>query len=285
MDLELAGFYIQMLRQVDSSRVIVTSKTLPADVMTLPPRAWEWNLANLSEAAFIKFILRDEMAAELYRTGAVNYEQLQKLYLSSAISPSCIVQMRKALSKGMARLGGCEESLSLLCDVLGPEKSQALSKAAIYSIAVNMLGITEVVGQPEDKIGLWIQEWKNLSFAFQPNDHLWGVPSSVRPWLLSQLDPEQLNKAHEAAGNYLRNMAEQGRASELGLSRLDCLLECRCHYLGMMDLEKAREVTASISGYMERRGYYREIMKINRELLEREVHTGPMNWIRTCLHG
>jgi tetratricopeptide (TPR) repeat protein len=278
-DQELAGFYIQMLRQVDNGRAIVTSRTLPADVMTLPSRVWEWSLANLSEAALIKFILRDETAAELYRTEAINYEQLQKLYLSSAGSPSCLVQMRKALSKGMARLGGCEDSFSLLYDTLSSEKRQALSQAAIYGIAVNMSGIAEVSGQPEDKIGLWIQEWKRLSFAFQPIGHLLAVPSSVRPWLLGQLGPEQLRKAHEAAGNYLRNLAEQGRANELGLSRLDCLLECRCHYLSMMDLEKAREVTASISGYMERRGYYREIMKINRELLEIEVHTGPMNWI------
>ncbi|MCJ7445051.1 MAG: tetratricopeptide repeat protein, partial [Methanotrichaceae archaeon] len=101
-----------------------------------------------------------------------------------------------------------------------------------------------------------------------------------------QLDTTaRLKDVHDAAGNYLKIQADQGHAKEIGLSRLDCFLESRWHYISGGNLEKAREVTGRISGYLERRGYYREIMKLNRELLEREVHTEYMNWIASAYIG
>ncbi len=63
-DAELADFYLQMLKGLESSRAIITSRTLPSQAMTLPKRAWEWPLSGLSEAAFIKSLLQDEVVAD-----------------------------------------------------------------------------------------------------------------------------------------------------------------------------------------------------------------------------
>ena len=78
----------------------------------------------------------------------------------------------------------------------------------------------------------------------------------------------------------MRSLAEAGRSSELGLSRLDGMLEARGHYLAAGELEEARTVTARLSGYLERRGYYSLLIRLNGELLEHDkAAVGPAAWI------
>ena len=81
------------------------------------------------------------------------------------------------------------------------------------------------------------------------------------------------------AGDFLRDQGESGRSAELQLSRLDCLLEARGHYLAAGDLEDARAVTARISGYLEKRGYYSELIRLNQELLGLQPDAEPAGWI------
>ena len=78
---------------------------------------------------------------------------------------------------------------------------------------------------------------------------------------------EEQRATQEAAGDFLRDLAEAGRSAELGLSRLDVLLEARGHYLVAEDMKDAISVTARISGYLQRRGYYSELIRLNLELL------------------
>ncbi|HSD56844.1 MAG TPA: ATP-binding protein, partial [Methanotrichaceae archaeon] len=70
-DPELAEFYLHMLRQMDRGRAIITSKVLPADAMTLPRKAWEWPLLGLPEAAFIRYLLNDDLISSSYRSGKI----------------------------------------------------------------------------------------------------------------------------------------------------------------------------------------------------------------------
>jgi tetratricopeptide (TPR) repeat protein len=93
------------------------------------------------------------------------------------------------------------------------------------------------------------------------------------------LSPEEIREAHKRAGRFLEEMAESGRSPELFLFRLDGLLEARGHYLEAGDLAEARRVTARISSYLDRRGYYTELIRLNREILELEPDKDSMNWI------
>ncbi|HOV52810.1 MAG TPA: tetratricopeptide repeat protein, partial [Methanothrix sp.] len=108
---------------------------------------------------------------------------------------------------------------------------------------------------------------------------LWAVPSYIRDKLLAVLTPEERRAAQKAAAEFLRVLAEEGKAAELGLSRLDLMLEARGHYIAADDLKAARIVSSRISSYLERRGYHSQLIWLNQELLNLERHAETMNWI------
>ncbi len=276
-DADLAEFYPYLLRHMDRSRAILTCKSLPADAMTLPRKAWEWPLSGLSEAAFIRFLLRDSSLAERYRSGEVQYEKLLNFHLSVAGLPACITFMARALSQGMDA-DICDEFLAKLLEKLKPESRQALCRASVYETAISLAGLAAVAGVPEDGAKNLLLELQDLSLAYSAGN-LWSVPSQARPFLLNLQSPEERRSAHRSAGSFLREMAESGRAKELGLSRLDCLMEARGQYLAYDDTDQARTITARICGYLERRGYYYQIIRLNEEVLRKERHSGPMSWI------
>lgn len=278
MEPELAEFYVHLLRNIDRGRVIITSNSLPAEAVTMPRRAWEWSLGGLPEAAFIKFLLKDCAIAERYSRGDINYARLQGLYASSAGLPSCLNQTRSALSKGAEDISLCDEFLAMLCNSLTQDSCLAMSRAAVYETAMNAIGMEAVTGNPEYEIVGMAMEWQEISLAYLVNG-LWAVPFQARTWLTACLSPEQLREAHREAGIILRDFAEAGRYSELGLSRLDCLMEARGHFLDAGAQEQARSITERISGYLERRGYYYEIIRLSEQLLQHEKHSLPMNWI------
>lgn len=276
-DPELAEVYLQMLKGMESSRVILTCRALPADAMTLPARAREWPLAGLSEASLIKFLLEDEAAAGRYRRGEIPYRKLQEFHSSVAGNPACLAQTARVL--GMeGEIGICEEVLAKLAASLDPQSLQALCRAAVFGVAVSPAGLAAAAGWPEEKALAYAKDWQQASLVYQVGN-LWAVPSPVRAWLLTALSLEQRLAAQKAAASFLRDLAESGHSMDLGLSRLDCLLEARGHYLAAEDLESARAVTGRISGFLERRGYYSELIRQNQELLELEKHIEPMNWI------
>jgi len=276
---DLAELYTYLLRHSEGSRIIITSNALPVDAMTMPRRAWEWQLGGLPEAAFIKFLLKDSTIAERYCKGKSDYARLQGFYASSAGLPMCVSQMRAALSKAKAENANlCDEFIASLYNNLTSDSCLALCRAAIYETAVNAAGLEAVTGESEYKVVGMAREWHELSLAY-PVRNLWAIPSHIRRWLVACLSPEQLRAAHREAGFFLKDFAEAGRAIELGITRLDCLMEARGHLLEAGELEQARSITDRISGYLERRGYYYEIIRLNEELLEREKSAQPMIWI------
>ena len=276
MDTNLAEFYLQMLPDLGASRVIITCKALPADALTLPFRAWEWQLSGLSKAAFMRFLLQDEAVANRYRRGEITYEKLQEVHSKAYIKPASPAQMRQALGLGESCTGS--EALALLSASINPASRLALSRCAVYSNLFSLAGLVAVAGVAEDEALAMAKEWQKLSLAYQVGN-LWAVPSTSRDYLLATLSQEELHLVHGVAGDFLKGIAESGRSAELGLSRLDSLLEARGHYLAAEDLEDARMVTARISGYLERRGYFQDIISLNQELFDRGPHAMPMNWM------
>ena len=68
LDPELAAFYRHLLSNlVGESRLIITSRYLPAEVPVLPGTATELQLGEFSEGAFLKFLLREPAVERRYR--------------------------------------------------------------------------------------------------------------------------------------------------------------------------------------------------------------------------
>ena len=276
-DPDLAEFYLQMLKGMTTGRAIITCRTLPADALTLPTRAWQWKLEGLGQAAFIRYLLRDEGLADRYKKGEITYAALAAHHAAALGYPARLAQTGKALGRG--DLAANDDPLAKLISRLGSASSRALSQAAVYNMAISPAGLAAVSGLTEEQAAANAGEWQGLSLAY-PVGELWAVPSSIRAELQAALSPEEQRAAQKAAGDFLRYLAKAGRSAELRLSRLDVLLEARGHYLAAKDLEAAGAVTAQISGYLQRRGYYYELIRLNQALLDLDQKTsGPTAWI------
>jgi tetratricopeptide (TPR) repeat protein len=276
-DPDLAEFYLQMLKGITTGRVIITCRAMPADALTLPARAVQWKLEGLGQAAFIRYLLRDEGLADRYKKGEITYAQLATHYHAASGLPSRLAQTGKALGRGDLAAG--EDPLAKLTSRLGSASGHALSQAAVYNMAMSPAGLAAVSGAAEEQAAANASEWQSLSLAYAVGE-LWAVPSSLRAELQAALSPEEQCAAHKVAGDFLRYLAEASRSSELGLARLDVLLEARGHYLAAEDQDNAIAVTARISGYLQKHGYYYELIRLNQELLDLDQKTsGPTAWI------
>ena len=150
--------------------------------------------------------------------------------------PARLAQIGKAL--GLGDHAADEDPLAKLTSRLDSASGHALSRAAVYGIAISPAGLAAVSGLTEEQAVANAREWQDLSLAFAAGK-LWAVPSTLRVALLAALSLEEQRAAQKAAGDFLRDLAEAGRSAELGLSRLDVLLEARGHYLAAEDLEDA----------------------------------------------
>jgi len=277
LDPDLAELYLLMLKGITAGRAIITCGALPSDAPSLPARAWQWKLEGLGQATFIRFLLRDEGLADRYKKGEISYAGLAKHHLAASGHPARLAQTGRALSLG--DLAAEEDSLEKLTSRLGFASSHALSKAAVYGIAISTPALAAVSGLTEEQAAAIAREWQDLSLAYAVGK-LWAVPSSLRAPLLAALSPQEQRAAQKAAGDFQRDLAEAGRSAELGLSRLDVLLEARGHYLAAEDLDNAIAVTARISGYLHRRGYYYELIRLNLELMDLDRQSSvPAAWI------
>ena len=103
LDAELARFCVHLLDHlVGGSRVIITSRYLPADVAPLPATVREEQVGEFSEAAFLKFLLRDAMVERRYRSPASSpdhlpHDLLVRLHRLLGATPRFLEQIRAVL--------------------------------------------------------------------------------------------------------------------------------------------------------------------------------------------
>ena len=307
LDNGLAEFYEHLLSSLTgTSRAIVTSRYLP--VGKLPPKVKEEPLGDFGEASFFKFMRRDDLVEKRLRSGELSHELLREVHRLFGGTPRFLDQIRKVLrdisaedlKKQLERVlvpsglekGELQEKLDEYCEeiftsrlysYLSPESRTALSRAAVYGVAVNLVGLAAVTGETAEKLRGFLREWQNRAFAYPDSERaageLWAVYGLLRRWLLVQLSLDERKVAHKSAGNFLDDLVHQNRASELGLFWVDCLLEARSQYLQAGDYERAREVTDLISGFFTRSGLYDGVRRLNEELLRYEEHPATMNWI------
>lgn len=276
-DPDLGELYMQMLRGTLSGRLIITCEKLPADALTLPARAAHRKLVGLGQASFVRYLLQDRTIADRYKRSEISYSALAGHHLDAQGLPACLSLKAKALETGDLAPG--EDPLNSLTARLSSESAIALSRAAVYCIAINQAGLASVCRLPEEQAAANARSWQELHLA-AANGELWTVPSFLRGSLWAKLSPEEQQAAHKSAGDFLRSLAEAGRSREIGLSRLDCMLEARGHYLDAGQTDNAIAVTARISGYLKRHGYFSEIIRLNQDLLDRQMlQAAPIAWI------
>ena len=112
----------------------------------------------------------------------------------------------------------------------------------------------------------------------------WAISSDLRLWLLGQISIEERAKAHRDAGDFLRDLSQQKRSGEVGLSRLEGMMEARAQYLEAGDAERAVDATGRISGFLMRTGLFGDVERLNREILESSGQLQAMAWTaRACL--
>ncbi len=306
LDPELAGFYTYMISNlVGESRAIITSRYRPADVQELPSIAQERTLGDFPESSFIKFLLLEGIVEQRYYKGEIPHDLLSKLYELLGGTPRFLGQVREVLKTikaeelrsqleavtlpskekptllQQARDQYCEDIFtSRLYGYLNFDSQKALSRVAVYTIPVNLAGMRAVTGEPEEKVHSFTREWQDFAFAYPEHEwvasELWTVYGLLRNWLLApeRLSPDDRKAAHKAAGDFLNEMVENDRTSELGMHPLYVHLEARAQYMSAGDYENAAKITERISGFYRRRGLYSEIQRLNEELLQYYEHPG-----------
>ncbi len=271
----LGPLFDQMTKGLRSSRAIVSCPRVPEDVPILPRLARNWRLDGLNQAAFLRFMLQNRTIADGYRKGEITFDGLVDFYSLYEGDPSKLELIRSALARGLPSDG---DPLAWLVESLSPDSLFALQCIAVYDVAMSPAGFAAAARIDVERIAESLPLWEELSLCYRSGD-LWAVHSSARPMLREGSSPEERREAHMRAGGFLEEMAESGQSAELSLFRLDGLMEARGHYLEAGDLAEAKRVTSRISSYLDRRGYYSELIRLNREILDREPDKDSMNWI------
>jgi tetratricopeptide (TPR) repeat protein len=314
---DLAEFYTTLLNSLaGGSRAIITCRYQPADVPNLPPTVREETLEDFPESAFLKFMLRDPLVERRYYNGDYHSDQpprdlLRELHRLLGGTPRFLAQTREwlktitadelqqALSNiELPQTGGqnalrearnryCEEIITArLYGYLNTDSRRALSRAAVFGVPVNLDALAAVTGETTETLRAFTQQWQDYALAYPERERvegtdLWTIYGLLRGWLLEpeRLTTDDRQSAHQAAGDFLRDLVKQKRAGDLGLTWIDCLLEARAQYLATGDYEEARAATARLSAFYVRQGLYEEVVKLNSELLAYEEHPRPMSWI------
>ena len=310
IDSELAEFYKHLISYlVGESRVFITTRYLPADA-GLPATAHEEELGDFPESAFFKFMLYDKKIERRYYANKLPRELLSELHRLLGGTPRFLGQMREALKTMTAdelrdelqnvklntnatasvlqrqRDEYCEAIFTArLYSYLSEASRRALSRAAVYSIAVNVEGLAAATGLPIETTRGYLREWQNYALAYPERERgiegLWSVYALLHGWLLSpeRLSEDERRAAHLAAGDFLREMVDNKRAGELGLNWVECLTEARAQYLAAGEYTQARDATNHISESLLLQGLYKELAEMNEEMLDYEAHPDSMYYI------
>ncbi|MEI6103913.1 MAG: tetratricopeptide repeat protein [Methanothrix sp.] len=308
LDQELAEFYEHLLANLTgSSRAIVSSRYTPAG--KLPPKVREMPLGDFSDASFFKFLRRDDVVDARLRSGELSHDLLHEIHHLFGGTPRFLGQIRtvlrgisvEELKKELEAVkfptdienGDMQKNLDEYCEqiftsrlysYLSPESQRALSRAAVYGVAINFEGLEAVTGEISENLLGFVRAWQDHAFAY-PNaerggGELWVIYGLLRSWLLAQLSPVDRKAAHRAAGDFLSGLVNQKRSSDLNLFWADCLLLARMEYLQAEEYESTRKVTDSISVSFMQSGLYEGVKQLNRELLGKyNEHPSPMMWI------
>lgn len=176
-----------------------------------------------------------------------------------------------------------------------PEASRdALCRAAVYTIPMTIEGSAAAAGVEESDVQNWIQEWQRRTFVTpvetkDASPDWWTIPTLLRLWLLKQLPEEERTEAHRAAGEWLESkravssIDEINEQIEVDEKFLENVLEERRQFIKGQAPNQSLEANHFASMILSGRGNHREVIKLNRELLELTIDPSLFNWCGRAL--
>jgi hypothetical protein len=275
LDDELAAFYRHLLGNLSGgSRVIITSRYLPAEVEPLPGTVVEMALGEFSEAAFLKLLLRDPVVNQRYVRKELPHDLMVHLYRVLGGTPRFLVQLRDILKTisttelgtelgqlglpddGQRAPGKLQSVRNAYCEAIGlgrlygrleANSQRMLGRAAVYGIPVTVEGVSAATGMAAEPMRQELGSWQRLTLVYSdagPDRELWSIHGPLRSWFQAQerLSMEERREAHRAAGDFLAALAEAKRAGELGMTWMGCLNKAREHYLAAGDQERVEKL-------------------------------------------
>jgi len=307
---DISDFYPYLLRNLSGqSKVIITSRYLPANEPILPPGVMEVKLGDLTEASFIKILRQDKRVEERYRSGDLPLELLKDLYKKLGGTPKFLLQMREALKEmGQTEIKAEIEKFELpeesepgklqelrneyfekiittrLYNDMQPQERKALSRFAVYGISVNLDALVSVCAESREALSRFIASWQERAFVYLDagrtgSGQLWTIYGLMRGWLMEQLTSEEKKHAHMDAGDFLWDLNQKDKGRSLNLDPIAMLYEIRAQYMLACNFDRARSATNQISRILLRRGIYEELKQVNQELYNCVPHPHTMDWI------
>ncbi len=314
IDPEIAKFYVYLLNNLTgTSRIIFTSRFLPADVDPLPITIAQIALGDLSEAAYLKFLFRDPVVRRKYQINPSQPELLVLLYRLYGGTPGFVAKMRSVLKKVESEqllleikeksrtlvatsgneLRALEEvhedyckqlSIDGVYGRLSADSQRMLSRAAAYVGPVTLEALAALPQSAPEGMQSELDTWIRSALTYStddPPETRWSVYGALRAWLLmsERLSIAERRHAHCAAGDYLVRVTAQSRQHKPSLTALAGLSEARAHFLAAAETAKAREVGDQINDMLLLEGNFALIERLSAELLEYETHPNPVLWI------
>src|SRR5262249_10920565 len=210
---DMRYFYERLLASlVGDSRVVITSRFLP-EGFQLPERFLELNLGELSENAFLKFLLRDAFIRKTYLAKRLTRQTLLDLRSRFGSSPQFVAQMRtifstldlSALPKEMkararSRTAAAGPTLAILekihadycnglkidvsCNRLEERSFKMIRRTAVHSGPLTLDAIVKVGdGDSPRTVKEEIGRWRNSALAnveFGSEGKLWSIFGTLR---------------------------------------------------------------------------------------------------------
>jgi tetratricopeptide (TPR) repeat protein len=302
-DAEISDFYVRLLNElIGTSRVIITSRYLPAAADPLPNDIAEKGLGEFSDTAFLKFMFREAKVKQRYRTDASRRKTLTSLHSRLGGIPQLAHQVREELTVIDAdalqnEINQSAKSSSI--DPNGPlhrldakhevycaklfverhhgrlsgDSKRILVRLAAYVEPIDVDGLAVISGSTINQVKDALTALCRSALIYgdsHPVNPTWSVSGTLRRWLLdpSRNSAAEWQAAYRAAADRLVALDTAHSGGKLLRSDLNWLLRARSLYLASGAATEARKVTSHLSEILARQGECAEVERLNAELIE-----------------
>lgn len=276
-------------------------------MVSLPKTVKEIPLGDLHSSDITKILRSDDTFETLYRSGKIPAELLSDIHRVFGGVPRFIEQIVSLIgvdpeqfhrdlkavtlpvTHDLNRLRKIRDDyynsivLDRLFALLSEGPRDALCRSAVYNVGVSPEGFTAVTGISQESIPGYLKEWQSRAFVYPEMipgfGEIWIVYGILRPRLLNHLHEDEKIAACNSAGDFLYELVVNKRNNQIGILWIPCFFEARSLYLQANNVEKARNVTSTMSKFYIKLGMFDLIKTLNREILKKELHPEPMGWI------
>jgi tetratricopeptide (TPR) repeat protein len=295
VDPDLSLAYIVLCRDLtEGSRIIVTSRYLPAETPRDGPLLWQRDLSELSESEFYKYLRRDPTVEGRMRQGELTPGLLQHLYRHLGGTPAFLEQVRVMLrtadpdslaEEAEEGEGSLEEErqryyekicLSQLYATLPPASQALASLLAVSELPLPADGLARLLGSDETTAAAAAEAGVVYGliqcFTGAGNIPLYHPPGLVRPWLSAEerLSADRRQGAEEVLAWFWRESYEKGRGEELRVPIELGLMACRRHAERAGQKETWLWATVRLAGRWERVSEWRQARSLLEEVPEED---------------